>query len=78
MIWFFERHPHRLHYEIRHQADGHDYELVITHPDGRQDLERFADTRAVIERSAALQHKLAAAGWHPPQPRLHRRRSASA
>ena len=37
MIWFFERHEARLLYEIRRQADGDDYELVVTFPDGRQE-----------------------------------------
>ena len=46
MIWFFERQQSRLHYEVRHQTDGHAYELVITHPDGRQDIELFSIARA--------------------------------
>jgi hypothetical protein len=65
MIWFFERHQARLRYEIR-RADGDDYELVITHPDGRQELEQFSDPIALIERSERLQDSLAAAGWRPP------------
>ena len=36
MIWFFERHRARLHYEIRRQSDGPAYELVITFPDGHK------------------------------------------
>ena len=55
MIWFFERQQSRLHYEIRHQTDGHAYELVITHPDGRQEIELFSDPLALIERSEDLQ-----------------------
>jgi hypothetical protein len=66
MIWFFQRHRDRLHYEIRHQTDGFDYELVITHSDGRQDVERFADPGALLQRSSGLNHSLMAAGWHPP------------
>jgi hypothetical protein len=69
MLWFFERHQDRLHYEIRHQSDGHDYELVITHPDGRQEVERYSDSGALIERSTTLQLTLSAAGWQPPAPR---------
>ncbi len=72
MIWFFERHRDRLHYEIRHQTDGTDYELVITHPDGRQDIERYSDSGALLERSARLQLTLSADGWQPPAPRRHR------
>ena len=69
MIWFFERHQDRLHYEIRHQTDGPDYELVITHPDGRQDIERYADHAMLAERAARLQISLSAAGWQPPEPK---------
>jgi len=69
MIWFFERQQSRLHYEVRHQTDGHAYELVITHPDGRQDIELFSDPLALIGRSEDLQASLLAAGWHPPRRR---------
>jgi hypothetical protein len=69
MIWFFERQQSRLHYEIRRQTDGHAYELVITHPDGHQELELFADPMALIERSQDLQDRLLAAGWQPPRRR---------
>lgn len=69
MIWFYERHHDRLHYEIRHQTDGPDYELVITHPDGRQEIERYPDSGTLLERSTKLQHTLSAAGWQPPAPR---------
>jgi hypothetical protein len=69
MIWFFERQHSRLHYEIRHQTDGDDYELVITHPDGQQEVEVFVDPLALIERSDDLQNALIAAGWHPPRRR---------
>jgi hypothetical protein len=73
MIWFFERQQSRLHYEIRRQTDGHAYELVITNPDGSQELERFVDPLALLERSQDLQDRLLSAGWQPP-----RRRSRSA
>jgi hypothetical protein len=66
MIWFFERHDARLLYEIRRQVDGDDYELVVTYPDGRQEVEHFADPHALIERSQRLQETLRAQGWEPP------------
>jgi hypothetical protein len=72
MIWFFQREQDRLHYEIRRQTDGPDFELVITHPDGRQDVERFADPGALLERSSGLEHTLTAEGWQPPAPRAGR------
>jgi hypothetical protein len=66
MIWFFERDDSRLLYEIRRQADGDDYELVVTFPDGRQELEQFGDAHALIERSQRLQEALRAQGWASP------------
>lgn len=69
MIWFFERERDRLHYEIHNQPDGHGYDLVITHSDGRREVERYADAAALLERSTHLQRTLSAAGWEPPAPR---------
>lgn len=66
MIWFFERRDARLLYEIRRQVDGDDYELVVTFPDGRQEVEHYADPQALIERSHRLQEALRAQGWQPP------------
>lgn len=69
MIWFFERQQRRLHYEIRRQTDGHDYELVICHPDGRQEVERYSDPAVLLRRSAMLQDNLKNEGWRPPPAR---------
>jgi hypothetical protein len=80
MLWFFEKRRARLHYEIRRETHGPDYELVITFPDGREEIERFSDPDAVIERALALQLTLRKAGWQPPTAgalqRLAPRRSA--
>jgi hypothetical protein len=74
MIWFFERQRARLSYEIRRAYDGQDYELVITLPDGRQQVEAFADTAGLMERSVWLRDALASQGWRAPEarPRLGR------
>jgi hypothetical protein len=70
MIWFFERRDDRLLYEIRRHADGDDYELVVTFPDGRQEVEQFGDPHALLERSQRLQDALRAQGWRPPSSAL--------
>ena len=73
MLWFFQKRRARLHYEIRRQTDGPDYELAITFPDGREEIERFSDPDAVVQRSLALQLTLMKAGWQPPTAgALHR------
>jgi hypothetical protein len=75
MIWFFERQRARLHYEIRRETDGPAYELVITHPDGRQEIERYEDPAAIAERSALLQSSLTEDGWQAPPMRVRPRAS---
>ncbi len=66
MLWFFERNDARLLYEIRRQVDGDDYELVLTFPDGRQEVEKYQDAHALIERSQRLQETLRTQGWTAP------------
>ena len=66
MIWFFERRRAWLHYEIRRQTDGPDYELVVTFPDGRQQIERYGESAAVAERANRLVRSLIDEGWAPP------------
>jgi len=68
MIWFFERQQRRLHYEVRRQADGEGYEIVISHPDGRLETERYADTEELLRRTAVLQITLIDEGWSAPSP----------
>ena len=74
MLWFFEKQRDKLHFEVRGARDGHNYELVITHPDGRVEIETFADPRELTERSNDLQQYLAEEGWRTP-PLLSRRAS---
>ena len=66
MYWFFERNGERLRWEIRRDAAGAGYELVVTPPGGPEATERFADPTALIERSLALQQSLLDEGWRSP------------
>ena len=66
MLWFFRKQNARVQYQIRRQSDGDDFELVITREDGREQIEKFADARAVVERSQLLHDSLIASGWRPP------------
>ncbi len=70
MIWFFERQHARLSYEIRRATEGTEFELVITLPDGSQQVEAFTDATLLMERSMRLRDMLAAQGWRTPKPRL--------
>ena len=75
MLWFFEKQREKLHFEVRRQRDGHDFELVITYPDGREVIEKFSDPRVLAERSRSLRTSLAGEGWHSP-PLLSRLRAS--
>jgi hypothetical protein len=66
MIWFFERERSRLQYEIRRQSDGDDYELLITWPDGREQIESYSECGSLAVRSAHLENHLADEGWASP------------
>jgi hypothetical protein len=69
MLWFFEKEEARLHYEIRRERDGQRIELVITWPDGREQVEAYDDPADVLARSEILQHRLAETGWQAPATR---------
>jgi len=64
MFWFFERAGARLHFELRQDTNGRSFELVVTWPDGRQEVERFDETRGLVRRSCALRTELIDDGWH--------------
>jgi hypothetical protein len=70
MIWFFERQQARLSYEIRRATEGTQFELVITHPDGSQQVEAFTDASLLMERSVRLRDSLAVQGWRVPDARM--------
>jgi hypothetical protein len=70
MFWFFERQNSRLHYEVRRQTDGDNFELVITHPDGHLAVEQFGDPLSLSARMQQLQCTLRAEGWRPPAQRM--------
>lgn len=72
MLWFFEKQRERLWFEVRRQCDGAAYELVITYPDGREEIEHFTDPSAVTRRSESLRHALAADGWRSPSSGMRR------
>lgn len=66
MIWFFERQHARLSYEIRRASEGTEYELVITLPDGTEQVEAFTDASVLMERSVRLRDMLVSQGWRVP------------
>jgi len=66
MIWFFERQGDHLRCEIRSQIEGDRYDLVITHPDGTEEVEQFTNSQALAQRTVALEKAMRGDGWNGP------------
>ena len=62
MVWFFDRHGERLRYEIR-RAPTQAYELGVTFPDGRSEMQHTTDAADLLDRCAKLAHALEKDGW---------------
>lgn len=63
MIWFFDRDGQRLRYEIRRTTAGDGYELEVTFPDGRTEVEHMQDAADLLRRCAELAQTLKSEGW---------------
>lgn len=66
MIWFFERRGDHLRCEVKSQIEGDHYDLLITHPDGTESVESFADQRNLSRRTGELERLWQAEGWSGP------------
>ena len=63
MIWFFDRDGEKLRYEISQDRNRGRYKVVITRPDGSEDIEEVDEPTELIERSVKLMNSLRGAGW---------------
>jgi hypothetical protein len=63
MIWFFDRDGQRLRYEIRYAGAGAAYEIAITYPDGRTQVEQIQDAVDLLQRCAVVARALKDEGW---------------
>jgi hypothetical protein len=63
MIWFFDRKGQRLTYEIRRKPEGDGYELVVTYPNGRTEVEQMLRPSDLLKRCAELAENLKQEGW---------------
>jgi hypothetical protein len=70
MLWIFERQGEHMRCEIRREGNGAGYEMVLTHPDGSERMERFDDTTDLIKRTLDLQRELLETGWRQPMPSM--------
>jgi hypothetical protein len=65
MIWTFTRDGARLRFEIRKGAAPRSYEIAITRPGRKPEIECLDDASALIDRSLTLQQGLIDEGWRP-------------
>jgi len=67
MMWVFERQGEHIRCEIRRDDGGTGYEMIVTRPDGTEELRRFEETGELIKRSLELQRDLMETGWRQPK-----------
>jgi hypothetical protein len=70
MIWFYERSGSHLRCEVREALQGDRYELVITKPEGAEQIETFCDSKALTRRSRELEDEWRTQGWDGPYMRF--------
>ena len=63
MIWIFERGDESLRLETRYDNESAGYILIVHHPDGGQQTERFNDSVTFQERLDTLDKQLASERW---------------
>jgi hypothetical protein len=66
VIWFYERKGEHLRCEIRQQIEGDRFALVLTLPDGTEQIEVFDDSRRLNLRSRQLEQMFLEKGWNGP------------
>jgi hypothetical protein len=69
MYYFFRRGAVSIRCEVRPDAGGEGYELVIDRPDSAIRVERFNGPRELNQRWADLQRALTREGWGGPHAR---------
>lgn len=65
MIWFFHQGHAQIDLEVCRTGRPVGYQLVVTYPDGTEQLEEFRDAKALVERVVEVEDRLLAAGWRP-------------
>ena len=63
MIWFWFRDKRTIRLETRYDNDTSEFVVVIEHPDGSHESERFADLDVFRERLVVLEQTFEAAHW---------------
>ena len=64
MVWIFQRGHESLRLETRFDNETGDYLLIVHHPDGSHQTERFHDSVTFQTRLDTLDKLLARENWH--------------
>jgi hypothetical protein len=65
VIWFFYQGRAQIDLEVCRATPSATYQLVVTYPDGSEQLEQFPDPRALVRRVIEVEDRLVASGWRP-------------
>jgi hypothetical protein len=68
MLWFYRRDRDSLRLETRYDTHTSEYVGILTHPDGREDMRRFATARAFRAWLVSLDMRLIGARWTQDGP----------
>lgn len=69
MFYFFRRDGASVRCEVRSDADGTGYELVVDRPDAMVSVERFLAPPDLNRRWREIERSLIREGWDGPLPR---------
>jgi hypothetical protein len=69
MFYFFRRDAATIRCEVRTDADGQGYELVVDRPDAMVSVERFGEPPELNRRWSEIERTLLREGWRGPQLR---------
>jgi hypothetical protein len=66
VIWFFEKKGEHLRCEIDQQLQGDKFALIVTLPDGSEQVELFEDSTSLNKRAKELERTFHGDGWDGP------------
>ncbi len=69
MFYFFRRGDASIRCEVRTDADGRGYELIVDRPDAMVSLERFGAPPELNRRWREIERSLIREGWAGPRVR---------
>ena len=63
MMWFFDRGPESLTFEVRRRESG--YQLLVEYRDGTHSVQAVRTAAELLEQVELMPRALFTEGWHP-------------